>query len=1055
MYITPLERPRLSAILENVRIDKTGRIYVHSPGGQVASPARVKNLYRALTYLQKHHRHYQTQEVRKSIARLQQKMQLQWCQTKRKRIRRARQSRNSGNKGHTSSARVEETHVVSDTESEAAHQPKRSKRSTDPKKNDTANGEVEIEYTFPQAPTGATPTKEDLDRHRFMANLSADADVKIFPHLFPTGEHGYNPRMKFSSYARQRLLNEDPRFEQSADYTYFLLEMWLKKRISANTNVRIAQQAIGNDKTSQDALRRQIYTTLRDIPGTQPYFYAKKGLALSMYEQLGIPQWFMTLTCHAKQPEILTACIYARLLRNAARSRNAKDRDAIRAQATGIYYKYQNDPEYKWNPNIENTEPTSPTPPAKGSTNANPAKAGLTANELCSSMPAIVSRQFFHQVKKFMRWLAPNVDERHRIQTSQMQHYADEEHHADSEIHAPDLDAEAAEPHDDDTTTVPIQDAPRENCDAPPFIVIDYIVRVEWQKRGYPHVHMLLWTTARVNPQAPEYQLTDEEATILTDEDVAAKIQPRTVEELADKFICTTSSERWLHVHINRKPENANYRAMPTLAQLQKHNCNQYCRRHSGAQTYCRFGYPQHVQPRAKRRTAKEQWSQRVKSSIAVRRHPGLKNKPDPINGQGQIMGQYNPAILRQWQGSMDIQPICELTMASRYILGYTFKSEEDLSAARRVEELLDRHRETTQPFNQTTYRIAHAATQARTTSTFEACHLLQGFPVIFFSRDNVWVQVGRPQTWTLWVPTRDESKAINNPDKYADTHCNQLPAAQARYARIQESFAQQQTAVPVQHGAEATTLRYWKDITFFDYCAGFQQTKIEREPPTPRHMPAIVGHRNFSPDTEPEDFYFSKLLLHHVWQSPGDWLREEDQGSHAKAFNRIAADTQTYPSFLTSTCYPALETTVIAAKEIQKVQAAMYIKANIRSNLKGWTLSRYEQDKYKDSLQIMQTLKQRHGADIDFDTPETVPSGLASDVFAPVQCGEDCNVHHASSPHPTRAHTRTQHTHADKKKVPQATNRRRPQTHRNVSKCSKWKTPTSTHYANAQSWTT
>ncbi len=1009
MYVTPLERPRLSAILENVRIDKAGKIYVHAPGGQVASPARVKTLYRALTYLQRHHKDYQTQEVRKSISRLQQKMQMQWCKVKRKHILQARQIKktvkSTDNQANTIS---DDPHVISDADDEP--ESKRRKQITEPSDTNRGGNNTEIEYTFPQAPTGAVPNKEDLERHRFMANITSNADVKIFPHLFPTGEHGYDARMKFSTYARQRLLNEDPRFEQSADYTYFLLEVWLKKRISGNTNVRIAQRTVASNNTTHDALRRQVYTTLRDIPGTQPYFFAKKGIALNMYEQLGIPQWFMTLTCHAKQPEILIACIYARLLRDAAKRKQPPDHDATRKKATDIYCKYQTNPDYRWNPDIENTHPSNSPPKDPGELeNADHSKAALTANQLCSSMPAIVSRQFFHQVKKFLRWIAPDVDERHHTQTEQPQEMHDGQHNTQSKTQLPEMvDDDAAAPNEEDHHIIdPVHKKQHhrttDQAAPPPFRVTDYIVRVEWQKRGYPHVHMLLWSTARVNPQAPEYNLNEQESEILTDEEVAAKIQPRTVEELADKFICTTSTERWQNVHIARQPNNTSYHMMPALAQLQKHNCNQYCRRHSGTQTYCRFGYPQHVQPRAKRRTAKEQWSQRVKSSIAVRRHPGLKDKPDPINGQGQIMGQYNPAILRQWQSSMDIQPICELTMASRYILGYTFKSEEDLTAARRVEDLLDRHQQAAQPFNQMTYKIAHAATQARTTSTFEACHLLQGFPVIFFSRDNVWVQVGRPQTWTLWVPMRDESKAIRDPDKYADTHSNQLPAAQARYAKIQESFANRQTAIPVQHGPETTTLRYWREITFFDYCAGFQQTTVnDHEPPAPRHMPAIVGHRNFSPDTEPEDFYFSKLMLHMVWQTPGDWLRHEDEGSHARAFSRIAADTRTYPNFLMSTCYPSLESTVIAAKEIQKVQASMYIKASIRSNLKGWTLSKYEQDKYKESLQIMQTLKQRHGTDIDFDAPEMVPSGLASDVFAPVQAGEDTRLEIPSSTFPS-----------------------------------------------------
>ena len=38
----------------------------------------------------------------------------------------------------------------------------------------------------------------------------------------------------------------------------------------------------------------------------------------------------------------------------------------------------------------------------------------------------------------------------------------------------------------------------------------------------------------------------------------------------------------------------------------------------------------------------------------------------------------------------MDLQVICEVTSASRYILGYAFKSEEDFAAARRMEAIVE-----------------------------------------------------------------------------------------------------------------------------------------------------------------------------------------------------------------------------------------------------------------------------------------------------------------------------------------------------------------------------
>ena len=108
----------------------------------------------------------------------------------------------------------------------------------------------------------------------------------------------------------------------------------------------------------------------------------------------------------------------------------------------------------------------------------------------------------------------------------------------------------------------------------------------------------------------------------------------------------------------------------------------------------------------------------------------------------------------------MDLQVVCELNCASKYILGYCFKSEEDIQAKKRVDNIVQGFLQDAWRVDLNTndvYKAAHAATQGRTTSTFEAAHYLLGYPGVMFSRDNQWVQVGPPSTWTLSVPQVDE----------------------------------------------------------------------------------------------------------------------------------------------------------------------------------------------------------------------------------------------------------------------------------------------------------
>ena len=64
-----------------------------------------------------------------------------------------------------------------------------------------------------------------------------------------------------------------------------------------------------------------------------------------------------------------------------------------------------------------------------------------------------------------------------------------------------------------------------------------------------------------------------------------------------------------------------------------------------------------------------------------------------------------------------------------------------------------------------------------------------------------------------------------------------------------------------------------------------------------------------------------------------------------------------------------------------------MVLKAKLDNA--DWTHTRAEEENYEDAMKIIQALKERHGEDIDFMAPSTVPTGPATDIFAPVEGGE------------------------------------------------------------------
>ena len=925
MYAVLMEDPLICDVLEGATLEGDGTIFVEGVQGMTASPARLHYVYKALQELKHQHRLYKANPaVDKVLARM---AAIQDSKSP--------QGRQTGESGGSHSSALGGQN----------------------QQDQAKEAELEVAYLIPKELKAPKPEALDLRKARGISALDDDMDAKFFPHLFPTGTGGWqNQYASFSQYARKRLLGLDMRFESSVPYIMWLLEMHTKKRLSGNINVRIGSQRAPCAKTKYHDGKNQVFAALRDIPGTHPYVFAKKNVALNMYEQLGPPKFFMTLSCHARQPDILVAVISARLLR----LRPDSPPEEIEREAAEILQQYQADESFTWD--------------------------GLSPNQLCNQHPAIVSRQFMHQVSQLMWWLGAKRD----AQT-----------HLDRDADAQDEPGDKGE----DFLRAPATDRAGRHRgvrkEDPPFRVLDYIIRIEWQKRGYPHAHILLWVEEWKEPTPPqdEEKAKQAEAAAFNDKDDAKekqdktapnpdwsdeeamkKFTPKSAEDWSDKYICTKSPNTWRQ-STKVRPRDREVNAQ--LASLVVHYCSEYC----GIKTHgsCRFGFPHGEENRTRRRTSQEKYANsRWKSSLATRRKKSDRN-----------VGQYNIKILRCWRASMDLQVICELTSASRYILGYALKSEQDRECQRRVESIIANltsgNNDGVGLGNQQVYKAAHAALQGRTTSTFEACHLLLGFPVVEFSRDNEWIQVGPPETWTLSVPKHEEKVALGQPDAYRNKKLKQdgyMPVAQKWYREMQVSFGDIEVEVPVE-GSQPVTCQF-KDLIFLDFCAAFKFIGVDF--PQPRKRPAIVAYRNFSPDQEPEEFYFSRLLLNSVWKEPGDWLQEEDGGSHAAAFRRIARDKDGHPDFLQSRCFPRMDGTLEAARKLQAVQATMYMKAKIHpAHLRdGWANSKVAQENYEDSMKILEALKERYGDDIDFAAPDHVPTGAAGDAFAPVEEGEE-----------------------------------------------------------------
>ena len=132
------------------------------------------------------------------------------------------------------------------------------------------------------------------------------------PHLFPTGKFGYKVKRKFhltpSKYFNQRLLHYSQQFASDTDYIFFTHAAMQKIQVNDQNNIamkKIAPDSLNEGKLSkifketiqQFIAQDKVYSFMSSIKGTPAYWKKKLFEVLAMIKQLGIPTFFMTLSC--------------------------------------------------------------------------------------------------------------------------------------------------------------------------------------------------------------------------------------------------------------------------------------------------------------------------------------------------------------------------------------------------------------------------------------------------------------------------------------------------------------------------------------------------------------------------------------------------------------------------------------------------------------------------------------------------------------------------------------------------------------------------------------
>ena len=133
----------------------------------------------------------------------------------------------------------------------------------------------------------------------------------MFPGLFPKGRFGYTAdrdiKLSRVKYFNTRLLHYSGQFATNPEYivsAQFIIE---QRKVSDSINIAL-REVHGQSKTASQVRsstqilqnlisQDQAYLFQRKIPGSPLYWQKFMYEVVALVKQLGIPTWFMTLSC--------------------------------------------------------------------------------------------------------------------------------------------------------------------------------------------------------------------------------------------------------------------------------------------------------------------------------------------------------------------------------------------------------------------------------------------------------------------------------------------------------------------------------------------------------------------------------------------------------------------------------------------------------------------------------------------------------------------------------------------------------------------------------------
>ncbi|XP_069139395.1 uncharacterized protein [Argopecten irradians] len=402
--------------------------------------------------------------------------------------------------------------------------------------------------------------------------------------------------------------------------------------------------------------------------------------------------------------------------------------------------------------------------------------------------------------------------------------------------------------------------------------VTDTFRRVEFQNRGSPHIHMLLWTD-----NAPRYPDDDKE-------DLIAYV---------DKYItCSLQTDN---------PELAE------LVQLQVHKHSKTCKK--GGKPVCRFGFPLPPLPRTmllepletdvaeyrKKYTdlqkkmneykdgcslsfleflqtiVQMEETEYIKCIRASLKGPKIFLRRNPAEMR---VNYYNLAILQAWHANLDIQFVLDPYACATYIVSYISKSQRGISAL--LEKASQEAVEGNMDLRRQVRHIGNKFLNFVEVSAQEASYLILQMPLTQATRDVVFINTSPPDERVFLLKSQEDLE--NLPENSTDIKADNMITRYTKRPKQLENWcladvvSELEVTFPKEEFPRADKiLEHNEDDTFEE--KNFEQEdvlvhlkngiKIRR-----RKNKRVIRYVGYSKKTNSEQYFRKRILLFLPWRN-------------------------------------------------------------------------------------------------------------------------------------------------------------------------------------------